>query len=439
MQTIEGFSKLSKWEKIQQLKSLALNEVTRADELLKSFWHASPEVQKTFDEFSENTISNFYIPYGVCPNVLINDQYYAVPMAIEESSVVAAASNACKYWSTRGGFKAEIISTTKNGQIHFIWHGESEKLFSFFDQCKHFLYQEVAPLTTNMEKRGGGLKDLFLVDRTADESGYYQLWMKFDTCDAMGANFINSCLETVAKRFEMLVAENDGFSDDERKLMIVMSILSNYTPECLVRVTAECRVDELTDPALGMSAQLFAEKIVRAVRIARIDTNRATTHNKGIFNGIDAVVVATGNDYRAVEACGHAYAARDGIYRGLTQAEVSNDLFKFWLEIPIAVGTVGGLTRLHPLADLSLSMMGRPNAKQLMMIIATIGLAQNFAALRSLVTSGIQKGHMKMHLMNILKSFEATEAEQVQAKNHFSDKVVSVLAVRNFLTQLRGM
>lgn len=439
MDIIEGFSKLSKLEKIQGLKKTALKDIFRSDDLLKSFWHSSSEMQKTFDDFSENTISNFYIPYGVCPNVLINDKLFAVPMAIEESSVVAAAANAAKYWLTRGGFRTRVISTIKNGQVHFIWKGESEKLFAFFDQCKELLYAEVSPVTLNMEKRGGGIIDLHLEDRTFDEDGYYQLWMKFETCDAMGANFINSCLEIVGKRFQQLVSEEESFLASERELMIVMAILSNYTPECLVHAEVSCPVDELEDRSLGMSASLFAEKIVRAVRIASIDTNRATTHNKGIFNGIDAVVVATGNDYRAVEACGHAYAARDGKYRSLTGASIENGVFKFWLELPLALGTVGGLTRLHPLADLSLSMMGRPNAPQLMQIISTIGLAQNFAALKSLVTSGIQKGHMKMHLMNILKSFEASEKEQEKAKTYFADKVVSVSSVRQYLTDLRGM
>lgn len=439
MNFLDGFSKLTKLEKIGLLQKEALHHHAHGDELLKGFWHGSHEMQKTFDEFSENTISNFYIPYGVCPNVLINNQLYTVPMAIEESSVVAAASNAAKFWYSRGGFKAQVISTVKNGQVHFIWKGESQKLFNLFERVKEQLYVEIAPLTLNMERRGGGVVDLKLIDRTQDEEGYYQLWMKFETCDAMGANFINSCLEAAGKRLQQLVSLEESFSASERELLIVMSILSNFTPECLVRVEVSCPVDELADPSLGMAPELFAEKLIRAVRIATIDVNRATTHNKGIFNGIDAVVVATGNDYRATEACGHAYACRQGRYQSLTQAKIENGIFSFWLEIPLALGTVGGLTRLHPLADLSLSMMGRPSAPELMQIVATIGLAQNFAALKSLVTSGIQKGHMKMHLMNILKSFEASENEQIKAKEYFNDRVISVSAVREYLTNLRGL
>ena len=186
-----------------------------------------------------------------------------------------------------------------------------------------------------------------------------------------------------------------------------------------------------------MSAETFAYKFEKALKIASIDTYRATTHNKGIFNGIDSVVIATGNDFRAVEACGHAYAARDGQYSSLSFCEVKDGVYRFWLDIPLAIGTVGGLTNLHPLAKRSLEMMGNPTANELMKIIATVGLAQNFAAVRSLVTTGIQKGHMKMHLMNILNHLEATEKEVKEAIIYFADKLVSFTAVREFLQLLR--
>jgi hydroxymethylglutaryl-CoA reductase len=182
----------------------------------------------------------------------------------------------------------------------------------------------------------------------------------------------------------------------------------------------------------------FAQKFARAIRISKIDVTRATTHNKGIFNGIDAVVLATGNDFRAVEACGHAYAARDGQYRGLSDVEIVDGKFRFSLEIPLAIGSVGGLTSLHPMARLSLDMLGRPGAAELMKIVASIGLAQNFAAVRSLVTSGIQKGHMKMHLMNILNHLEASEAEREKAKVYFENEVISFKSVREFIAGLRN-
>jgi hydroxymethylglutaryl-CoA reductase len=187
-----------------------------------------------------------------------------------------------------------------------------------------------------------------------------------------------------------------------------------------------------------MSPEEFASKFARAIRISKIDVTRATTHNKGIFNGIDAVVIATGNDFRAVEACGHAYAARDGQYRGLSDVKIEDGKFTFSLEIPLSVGTVGGLTSLHPIAKLSLGMLGEPNAQELMKVIATIGLAQNFGAVRSLVTSGIQKGHMKMHLMNILNHLEANHDEREAAKAHFANEIISFKGVREFIGKLRN-
>ncbi|MEL7021672.1 MAG: hydroxymethylglutaryl-CoA reductase, partial [Bacteroidota bacterium] len=185
--------------------------------------------------------------------------------------------------------------------------------------------------------------------------------------------------------------------------------------------------------AKDMTGAAFAKKFTKAVRIAQIDPYRATTHNKGIFNGIDAVVLATGNDFRAIEAGGHTYAARDGQYRSLSAAEVKDGQFKFWLDIPLAVGTVGGLTNLHPMARRSLELLGQPTAVELMQIIAVTGLAQNFAAVRSLVTTGIQQGHMKMHLQNILHHLNASEQQAKEALVFFSDRVVSFAAVRDFL------
>nr|HQU41084.1 hypothetical protein [Chitinophagales bacterium] len=181
-----------------------------------------------------------------------------------------------------------------------------------------------------------------------------------------------------------------------------------------------------------------AKKFRTAVNIANVDVSRATTHNKGIFNGVDAVVLATGNDFRAIEACGHAYAARDGQYRSLSKVSIIDGIFRFEIELPLAVGTVGGLTRLHPLSKRSLEMLGNPGAKELMKIMASVGLAQNFAAVKALVTSGIQKGHMKMHLTNILRHFNATDLEIENALQYFADKTVSFSGVREYLVKVRG-
>ena len=437
MKTISGFSKLSKHEKIEWLASQVGPNDKDVLKSVDNFWHSDDEQQKIFDEFSENTISNFYFPYGIAPNFLINDDIFAVPLVIEESSVVAAASKSAKFWLKRGGFKAKVISTTKKGQVHFSWPGNKDKLFNFFNIVKSELLQSVSDLVINMEKRGGGIKELNLVDRTNDLDNYYQLDVKFETCDAMGANFINSVLEQLGQTLKELALNHVSFSDAEREVEVIMCILSNYTPECLVKAFVECPIEELGAFPNGMSAKEFAQRFERAVKIAKVDVNRAVTHNKGIYNGIDAVILATGNDFRAIEACGHAYAARDGQYRGLSSCSIKNGKFRFELTVPLALGTVGGLTKLHPMAQTTLKILNNPSAEQLMKIVAVVGLAQNFGALRSLVTTGIQKGHMKMHLLNICNQLNATEDEITLAKEHFKDNTVSFSAVRELINSKR--
>jgi hydroxymethylglutaryl-CoA reductase len=288
-------------------------------------------------------------------------------------------------------------------------------------------------ITDSMERRGGGIKNLQLISKTTALDGYYQIDLRFETADAMGANFINTCLETLAKSFTN--AASSVFEADELP-EVVMSILSNYVPNCVVRASVSAPVDQL---GAGLSeAQLYAKKFVRAVAIAREEPYRAVTHNKGIMNGVDAVVIATGNDFRAVEAGVHAYAAKDGKYRSLSQAKIENDTFHFYLDIPLALGTVGGLTSLHPLVKRSLEILDKPSAKELMRIVAVAGLAQNFAAINSLVTTGIQKGHMKMHLLNLLSALGATEAEKQTISKQFNEQIVTNSAVKEALTKLRN-
>lgn len=429
--TIKGFSKLSKEKKIDWLAEHFSSD-SYFKNTLKEFSHSDPEIQKILDDFSENTIANFPMPYSIAPNFLINDKSYAVPMVIEESSVVAAASASAKFWLTRGGFKSNILGTKKVGQIHITCDQSEIELSNFFEKHSVALYNSCEHLLTNMEGRGGGISDVDLIP-FIEEKDYFQIRISFETCDSMGANFINSVLETYAKKILNLHRKEFG---ELSRLQIIMCILSNYTPECLVRSEVSCSISELGSIAHLSDAQ-FAYKFEKAVRIAHIDPYRATTHNKGIFNGIDAVVLATGNDFRAVEACGHTYATKDGCYRSLTHCTIEDNLFKFWIEIPMALGTVGGLTKLHPLAKTSLDILGSPSSKELMMITASVGLAQNFGALRSLISTGIQKGHMKMHLSNVLHQLRATEQEFKLAIDYFTDKIVSHSAVREFLESLR--
>jgi len=432
---IEGFSKLTKEKKIEWIVSNYTQNPTAAKTILKRYWNSNSEVQKLHDEFIENTITNYYLPLGIAPNFRINDTLYAIPMAIEESSVVAAASKAAKFWLNRGGFKTTILGTEKIGQVHFIYKGDTEKLQEFFRLIQPKLIEDSIAITKNMKKRGGGISNIELRNRTTQLENYYQLHCTFETLDAMGANFINSCLEQFAKTFKNEAQTHATFSDEEKDIEIVMSILSNYVPNCLVRAEVSCPITALTSDS--QKATAFAKKMLQAVTIAKVEPHRAVTHNKGIMNGIDAVILATGNDFRAVEAGVHAYAARNGTYSSLTDASIENGIFKFWIELPLALGTVGGLTSLHPLVKLALEILQKPSAKELMQIVAVAGLAQNFAAVRSLVTTGIQEGHMKMHLLNILNQLGATDEEKKSLTHHFKKNAATHSAVVEAFENLR--
>ena len=432
---IKGFSKLDKEAKIQWLVNTYLSGSTDAAEQLRTYWIEDEQEQNTFDQFSENTLSNFHLPFGVAPNFLIDGKYYAVPMVIEESSVVAAASSAAKYWSQRGGIHTEILNTQKIGQVHFTWSGDADKLKSTFADAKTHLETATEEITLNMRKRGGGILDIELIDLTDQLDNLFQLKATFETCDSMGANFINTCLEQFATALGCYYSDNHS---QDGTLDVIMSILSNYTDHCVVKAWVECPVSELKIAGDSVDHNEATQKFKTAVDIACIDPYRAVTHNKGIFNGIDAVVLATGNDFRAIEACGHAYASRSGQYASLSTCTIVDGVFRFTLEVPLAIGTVGGLTKLHPLAKMSLDILDQPSARELMSIIAATGLAQNFAAVRSLTTTGIQKGHMKMHLQNILNQLEASEAENKHVCSVLNGDHVSYSKVRQLIEEYRG-
>ena len=433
---IEGFSKLSKEEKIEWIAARYTDNSEETKKILKRYWNQDAQLQQLHDEFIENTISNYYLPLAIAPNFLINGKLYAIPMAIEESSVVAAASKAAKFWLDRGGFTASVLGTEKIGQVHFLFKGDHNALKRFIGKITPLLYADVAGITSNMEKRGGGITSIELRDRRDLLDHYYQLHCTFETVNAMGANFINSCLEQFAETMKRESASYPEFGDASGEFEFIMSILSNYVPGCLVRAEVACPLEQLNDGS-DIAPQEFAEKLVQAVAIAKAEPFRAVTHNKGIMNGVDAVVLATGNDFRAIEAGVHAYAARDGSYSSLSHASVENGIFRFWIELPLALGTVGGLTRLHPMVKLSLDILQNPSARELMQIVAVAGLAQNFAALRSLVTTGIQQGHMKMHLLNILNQMDVNPTEKTRLIEEFRDRPVSYRAVAKALKDLR--
>lgn len=429
---INGFSKLNRSGRIEWLRKIS-GSGEELHSWLDQWMHPSAEVQDTFEGFSENFITSYHIPFGVVPNVVINGRNYMVPMVIEESSVIAAAAKSAKFWSQHGGFRAEIAGTEKKGQVHFTWNGDGLWLKEYFSQLIPIMLEATSATTRKMRERGGGITSARLIDKTSAIPNYYQVDVSFETADAMGANFINTCLEEMAG----VLREKLSQYPEKGTAEVIMSILSNYTPGSMVRCSVECEISQLSQISGGMTPETFARKFELANKIALSDVSRAVTHNKGIYNGVDAVVIATGNDWRAVEACGHAYASSRGSYGALTEIELKNNIFRYTLNLPIAIGTVGGLTKTHPLAKLALEILGNPSASELMMIAAAAGMANNFSAVTALITSGIQQGHMKMHLPNILKQLNATPSEEDKARSFFAGKQVSHAAVEAFINQLR--
>ena len=265
------------------------------------------------------------------------------------------------------------------------------------------LIEETNDITRNMRARGGGILDIELIDKSDLEPNYYQIKGSFDTKDSMGANFINTVLEKWSEVFEQHIVDAAELTPTDRQIEVIMCILSNFTPECLVRAEVSCPVEDLT-AGTDMDPQTFVDNFVRAVHVAEIEPYRAVTHNKGIMNGVDALIIATGNDFRAIEASVHAYAAKDGQYKSLSHVEVKNGQFTFYIELPLSLGTVGGITSLHPMVKFSNELLGRPNAEELMQIVAVAGLAQNFSALRSLTNNGYPKRSYEDALNEYLES-----------------------------------
>ena len=259
--TISGFSKLSKRGKIKWIVQNFFKDPEVVAKELKSYWLSNEDQQKIIDGFSENTISNFYLPYGVAPNFKINDETYVIPMVTEESSVVAAVSKAAKFWMSRGGFKAEILGTKKVGQLHFSWNGAVHKLQEVLTELTIELKKDAQAITANMDKRGGGIQEIELVDFTDTEPNYYQLRCNFETCDSMGANFINSCLESFGQTLIQFITTHPIFSATEKEVVIIMAILSNYTPECVVRASVECPIADLGQFG-EMDAEMFRFQIL---------------------------------------------------------------------------------------------------------------------------------------------------------------------------------
>ena len=429
---IIGFSKLSRDKKISWISKNFLDNSIEFESILNKYLNDDKNIQSIHNSLSENVISNFHLPYSISPNFLINNKNYCIPLVTEESSVVAALSNSSKFWYDRGGFKSKVLSKIKSGQVHFNYGGNAESLEKFIMENEHRLIESTDRITKKMRERGGGISNIKLVNKSKELKSYYQLHVDFNTIDSMGANFINSCLEIISKNFKELLNDSSKFKESEKRIEIIMSILSNYTPECIVESSVECKIDDLSDID-GITSKEFALKFKNAFDIANIDISRAVTHNKGIMNGIDAVLISTGNDFRAVEAGIHAFASSKGMYKSLSECTIIDNIFKIKLKIPLSIGTIGGITDIHPMVKLSLKLLENPTSDKLMNIICSVGLAQNFAAVKSLVTSGIQKGHMKMHLINLLIKQNATKDQIKKSEAYFKDRDINNQSVKDFL------
>jgi len=413
-----------------------LSSPSEKEQLFTGSLFGDATLRNNFLEFSENTVGAYHMPYSIAPNFMVDGNVYHVPMVTEESSVVAAAAWSAKFWAERGGFKIESLTTAKLGHVYFLWKENPLDLTGNWPYLRFLLFERIKPHTASMENRGGGIITIELENLTYSIPNLFRVKVEFETVDSMGANFINSCLEEISQELKLYYA-NSFAENGESSIEVIMAILSNFNDGCMVTVSASCHVAQLDGVAKGLTGAELARKILLAYEIARVDVYRATTHNKGIMNGVDSVLLATGNDFRAVEAGAHAFASAAGRYRSLSECSIAKDIFTIKLTMPLAIGTVGGVTNIHPMAKASLELLRHPTAKDLMKIVASVGLASNFAAVKNLVTSGIQHGHMRMHLSNILMSLGIDENAKEAAILFFEDKKVSVEAVKEFLASIR--
>lgn len=345
------------------------------------------------DNLIENQISEFELPMGIAQNFVINGQSFLIPMVTEEPSVIAAASNGAKI---AGNFVAEIKERLMRGQIVFYDVKNSDKIANEILEKQEKIFEQAELSYPSIVKRGGGLREVS--SRIFSSQKFLSVDVKVDVKDAMGANIINSILEGIAELFRR------WFPDEK----ILFSILSNYATESLVKVTCEIPVERLSKKADGYE---IGQKIMAASQYSKIDPYRASTHNKGIMNGINAVILATGNDTRAISAAIHAYAAKDGAYQGLANWELQEKMLVGELEIPLSVATVGGGVKVLPKAQAAMEILDISDAKELAKVIAAVGLAQNLAALRALVSEGIQQGHMSLQARSLALSVGAQADE----------------------------
>ena len=418
-----GFSKKSYHERLELLKAQALLSPERQTSL-----EQDEQVSLAVaDQLSENVVGTFSLPYSIIPELVVNGQDYTVPYVTEEPSVVAAASYASKIIKRSGGFTAQVHQRQMIGQVALYQVAEPEKAQEKIANKKVELLELANQAYPSIVKRGGGARDLH-VEQIKGETDFLVVYLHVDTQEAMGANMLNTMLEALKPVLEEL---SQGQS--------LMGILSNYATDSLV--TASCRIAfRYLSPQRDQGREI-AEKIALASQFAQVDPYRAATHNKGIFNGIDAILIATGNDWRAIEAGAHAFASRDGRYQGLSQwtLDMEREELVGEMTLPMPVATKGGSIGLNPRVALSHELLGNPSAKELAQIIVSIGLAQNFAALKALVSTGIQQGHMKLQAKSLALLAGASESEVAPlVERLIADKTFNLETAQQYLKVWRS-
>ncbi len=372
------------------------------------------------DNLIENQISEFELPMGLAQNFVINGKKYLVPMVTEEPSVIAAASNGAKI---AGNFQTVLSERLMRGQIVFYDVEQADHIMQTIEENQAGIFRAAKEAYPSIFKRGGGLRQVS--SRAFEAEGFVSVDFKVDVKDAMGANIVNAILEGVANLFRTWFPEQK----------ILFSILSNYATESLVKVNCEIPVERLSKENNG---QEVAEKIQAASRFSKVDPYRAATHNKGIMNGINAVVLATGNDTRAVASGIHAYASKEGSYQGLAEWYVKDGLLFGSLELPLPVATVGGAVKVLPKAQAALELLEITEAKELAQVMAAVGLAQNLAALRALVSEGIQQGHMSLQVRALAMTVGAKDEEiTILSEKLRQEKVMNQERAEKLLREIR--
>lgn len=385
-------------------------------ELLRSRQTISTDLA---DSLSENQIGSFSLPYGFATDFLIDGQNYLVPMVIEEPSVIAAASNAAKRIKNSGGFKTYPTPRIVYGQI--VLENITESDVAQLEQNDSEIFEFAQQAHPSLIKRGGGMVSL----KFNHYDNFEEIELGIDTVDAMGANMVNTILEKTSQKISTMISGD-----------VLCSILSNSGQGQVITVETSVEYDQLATKT--MSGEDVAQRIVKLSTFAKKSIKRAITHNKGIMNGIDAVLLATGNDFRAQEAAAHSFAFESGRYQPLTEWHLANNKLVGTLKMPIELGSVGGAIKALPMAQLSLAIMKIQNSQQLQSVVGSVGLANNLSALRALVTTGIQAGHMGLQSKSLAISAGARglEIEQVAQKLN-QTKDYTLKNAENILMELR--